>query len=321
MQFDCLDPERDGVIELAAPEPDSHLGHRQRRPQRIGQVSALHDLERFIGALERAVEHGQADVGRRQRRILAQRQQEFRLGLRVAALEHVQAVRAIASQQRRQVAEGQRLRVRLEKALIHRRGGRIPNVASVRYDSERPSNARRSDGDSSAACLKQSIARSKPARVRRLQKCHPFRTSSSDFGTSSRYPTFGRVVIQRPCSWQASLHFADRHVHRMARDDRAVPRLGNHLLVSNCPPAVPQQHAQRLERLRAQPDFGAIAQQTRRRCIQIERSEDDIGHRLRNLTGFGRPVKPTMAWIRPDLTLCARPTPIPTSRCRHALPS
>src|SRR5439155_18682301 len=48
---------------------------------------------------------------------------------------------------------------------------------------------------------------------------------------------------------------ADRDVHGMARDDGAVPRFFNHLLIADGLAGMSQQHAEREQALRPQPDF------------------------------------------------------------------
>src|SRR6188474_2767719 len=55
------------------------------------------------------------------------------------------------------------------------------------------------------------------------------------------------------------LHFANRDVHRVARHERALPRLGDHLVVSKGSPAMLQQDAQDLQRLRPEAYLGVVA--------------------------------------------------------------
>ena len=50
---------------------------------------------------------------------------------------------------------------------VIRSGGRMPKMASARYDADRPSSVLKSDGHSAAALSKHSMACSKPSRVRR----------------------------------------------------------------------------------------------------------------------------------------------------------
>jgi hypothetical protein len=83
---------------------------------------------------------------------------------------------------------------------------------------------------------------------------------------------------------EAPLHFSDRDVDRVPRYDRAVPPLRDHLLESNRPPLMVQQHSERLERLRPKLHLGAVAKKPGCRVVEAEWSKDNIRHALVNLT-------------------------------------
>jgi hypothetical protein len=177
MQLDSsrADGQRRGIVTL--PEAHERFRHRQQRQQRVDRFAAFQDVERFGASTRRGVQPGEPDMRRLQRRVFRNRLQELRLRFVHAPLEQMQCVRAIAAQFRRQPAEFNGARVDFEESPIH-----LPRQAHAERRErhtipDRPTNERRSDGVSVAACSKHSMARSKPSRVRRWKKCHPRRTS------------------------------------------------------------------------------------------------------------------------------------------------
>ena len=77
---------------------------------------------------------------------------------------------------------------------------------------------------------------------------------------------------------QALLHLADRHVHRVTRDVRPVPRLRDHLVVPDRAAVVAQQDAQRLKRLGPQPHLDPVPGDAGVHEVHEEGSEGDLCH-------------------------------------------
>ena len=55
------------------------------------------------------------------------------------------------------------------------------------------------------------------------------------------------------------LHLTDGHINGMPRDERAVPRFRDHLVVADRAAAVLQEDAKHLQCLGPQPDLGVVA--------------------------------------------------------------
>ena len=89
----------------------------------------------------------------------------------------------------------------------------------------------------------------------------------------------GRWVIHRPYS--PRLFFTSPTVTSTVCRDTWVPsHASDHLVVSDRATVVPEQDTQRRERLRAQPNFYAVARDAGVGEVDGEGSEGDLGHNV-----------------------------------------
>ena len=108
-------PDLDRPIELAPPHEHIDLCRHQRRQQRIGLISLTHALECLVEASQRRVHQCHPDVAGGERRLLLDGLEEFSFRFLQAPFEHVQSVRPVAAQLRRQLAERDCTVVRIQE--------------------------------------------------------------------------------------------------------------------------------------------------------------------------------------------------------------
>ena len=187
MELDGPAADVDRRVVFAPPVADHDFRDGQRRQQRIDRDSrgraprALRPSGRAIRRASRGARTPSASAGLS--RIVCWNSASASANRRsnrcrpCARLHRSSGVSA-ADGDRRARATVRNARTSRAATACRRWRGRVTRPRALR-------TSRKSDGHSTAARSKHSIARSKPSRVRRFQKCQPRRTSSSDRGTSS----------------------------------------------------------------------------------------------------------------------------------------
>ena len=278
MQLHGLAAFVDGFSQLAAPYPHEDERRRQRRQERLDLRTALERVERLVELSERGVEERAADERGSVRRPLPQRLLELRLGVLEPMLEHVQAVRAIASQLGSEAAGVHGPRVRLEKLAVD-----VSRRAHAERREHQVAGGQSFEGAKVGGAFPRRALEAVDRAIGAVARA-PVPVVPSGANQLFRCGNLEAVAHLRPVRdpaavlAQALADFADRDVDGMPRDERAVPGLGHHLLVADGLTTVAQQRSQRLKRLWAELDLHSIAQQARRRGVEQKRSEVDFRH-------------------------------------------